>query len=93
MGGARNRYNAFIDRHAVAWELAMALLAIIYVAVGFALDDPALQPMAATLETAELEEVVPRTERPDLTDRPIDPAWLDRVGQVEPELSEPGKDL
>jgi voltage-gated potassium channel len=54
MGGARNRYNAFIDRHDVAWELAMALLAIIYVAVGFALDDPALQPMAPTLETAEL---------------------------------------
>jgi voltage-gated potassium channel len=54
MGGARNRYNAFVDSHEVAWELAMALLAIIYVAVGFALDDPALQPMAPTLETAEL---------------------------------------
>jgi voltage-gated potassium channel len=50
----RVRFNAFIERHDVAWELAMALLAIIYVAVGFALDDPALQPMAPTLETAEL---------------------------------------
>jgi voltage-gated potassium channel len=54
MGGARNRYNAFVDRHEVAWELAMALLAIIYVAVGFALDDAAFHSMAPTLEMAEL---------------------------------------
>jgi voltage-gated potassium channel len=32
----------------------MALLAIVYVAVGFALDDPALQPMAPSLEATEL---------------------------------------
>jgi voltage-gated potassium channel len=50
----RDRYNAFIERHDIAWELAMALLAIVYVAVGFALDDPALEPMAPTLEITEL---------------------------------------
>jgi voltage-gated potassium channel len=50
----RDRFNDFIERHDVAWELAMALLAIVYVAVGFALDDPALQPMASSLEVAEL---------------------------------------
>jgi voltage-gated potassium channel len=50
----RDRFNAFIDRHDVAWELAMALLAIVYVAVGFALDDPALQPVDPTLEAVEL---------------------------------------
>lgn len=50
----RDRYNAFIERHDIAWELAMALLAIVYVAVGFALDDPALQPMAPSLEAGEL---------------------------------------
>ena len=49
-----DRFNGFVDRHDVAWELAMALLAIVYVAVGFALDDPALQPMAPSLELAEL---------------------------------------
>src|SRR5690348_6200158 len=56
MGGMRmrDRFNAFIERHDVAWELAMALLAIVYVGVGFVLDDPALQPMAPTLEVAEL---------------------------------------
>ena len=35
----RDRFNAFVDRHDIAWELAMALLAVVYVAVGFALDD------------------------------------------------------
>ena len=36
----RDRFNSFIDRHEIAWELGMGLLAIFYVAVGFALDDP-----------------------------------------------------
>jgi len=54
VAGVRGRFNRFVERHEVAWELGMALLAVVYVAVGFALDDPALQPMAATLETAEL---------------------------------------
>jgi voltage-gated potassium channel len=48
----RDRFNAFVERHVVAWELAMALAAIVYVAVGFALDDPSV-PMAPSLETAE----------------------------------------
>ncbi len=34
----RDRYNAFIERHDVAWELTMAVLAIIWVAIGFAID-------------------------------------------------------
>ena len=37
---ARDWFNAFVQRHEIAWELGMGLLAIIYVAVGFALDDP-----------------------------------------------------
>jgi voltage-gated potassium channel len=50
----RDRYNAFVERHDIAWELAMALLAIVYVAVGFALDDPGFRPMATSLEAGEL---------------------------------------
>jgi voltage-gated potassium channel len=50
----RDRFNALVARHDIAWELAMALLAIVYVAVGFALDDPALQPMAPSLEAIEV---------------------------------------
>lgn len=36
----RDRFNTFVLRHEVAWELTMGFLAIIYVAVGFAQDDP-----------------------------------------------------
>ncbi len=32
----RNRYNAFVDRHEIAWEITFAGLAILYVVVGFA---------------------------------------------------------
>ena len=48
----RDRYNAFIRRHDIAWELAMAFLAIVYVAIGFALDDPAVavDPAFAVIE-------------------------------------------
>lgn len=35
----RDRYNEFIAHHAVAWELAFAALAIVYVAVGFMAED------------------------------------------------------
>ena len=50
----RDRFNEFIDRHDIAWELGMALLAVVYVAVGFALDDEAFQSMAPTLEVFEV---------------------------------------
>ena len=36
----RDRINAFVARHEIAWELGMGFLAIVYVAIGFALDDP-----------------------------------------------------
>ncbi len=40
----RDRFNAFVDRHDIAWELAMAFLAVVYVAVGVALDDASAPP-------------------------------------------------
>ena len=49
----RERFNAFIEQHDVAWELGMALLAVVYVAVGFALDDQSFQTMAPVLEAIE----------------------------------------
>lgn len=49
----RDRFNAFVERHDVAWELGMALLALIYVAVGLALDQPANETQLA-LEALEL---------------------------------------
>jgi voltage-gated potassium channel len=43
----RDRYNAFIARHEVAWELAMGALAAAFVTVGFAADvaSLAMQPI------------------------------------------------
>jgi len=35
----RDRFNAFVSRHEVAWELTFAGLAIVYVAAGFVGDD------------------------------------------------------
>jgi voltage-gated potassium channel len=48
----RARFNAFVDRHDVAWELGMAFLAVVYVAVGFALDESAVDA-APTLQALE----------------------------------------
>jgi len=36
---ARDRLNTFVERHEVAWELAMGALALIWVAVGFLIDE------------------------------------------------------
>jgi len=35
----RGRFNTFVARHEVPWELTMAVLAVLYVVVGFATDD------------------------------------------------------
>ena len=50
----RDRYNAFIDRHEIAWELAMGFLAIIYVAVGFAVEevDAAIARLVESIDLA-----------------------------------------
>jgi voltage-gated potassium channel len=49
----RDRFNAFTERHEMAWELGMGFLAIIYVAVGFSLDaaSPDVAGILLPLET------------------------------------------
>jgi voltage-gated potassium channel len=49
MQGVRARYLAFIERHDVAWELAFAALAALFVAVGF-LADEASEPSRTWLD-------------------------------------------
>jgi voltage-gated potassium channel len=44
----RDRFNAFVSDHEVAWELSMALLAVAFVATAF-IEDPALEPIEWTL--------------------------------------------
>lgn len=41
----RDRFNSFVARHEVVWELAMGALAVAYVIVAFAGDDPSASPM------------------------------------------------
>jgi voltage-gated potassium channel len=43
----RDRFNAFVDRHEIVWELGMGFLAVLYVAVGFAQDDAVASSPAA----------------------------------------------
>lgn len=41
MRSLRDRFNDFVERHEVAWEIAFAILAVVYVAIAFALEaDP-----------------------------------------------------
>jgi voltage-gated potassium channel len=50
----RARYNAFIARHEVAWELGMAALAVVFVIVGFAAEgaDAASRPAYERIDLA-----------------------------------------
>jgi voltage-gated potassium channel len=52
-GMPRDGYNAFVERHEVAWELAMGALALLWVALGFLIDQlgAGVRP---DLEAAEL---------------------------------------
>jgi voltage-gated potassium channel len=49
----RDRYNTFVERHEIAWELAMGGLALIWVALGFLVDQIG-SGVRPGLETAEL---------------------------------------
>jgi len=49
----RRRFNEFVDRHEVPWELTMAVLAVAFVVVGFASDDAGAS-LLPTLEAFDL---------------------------------------
>ena len=46
----RDRFNDFVTRHEIAWEIAMASLAIVYVAIGFAIDVSESQPVLEAVD-------------------------------------------
>lgn len=48
----RREFNAFVQRHEVAWELGMAALAVLYVAVGLLSDEPAASGVYASVDLA-----------------------------------------
>ena len=49
----RDRFNTFVQRHEIAWELTMAALAVVYVIVGFQVDD-----LGAPSELVTIEAVI-----------------------------------
>jgi len=49
----RDRFNAFVERHEIAWELTMGALALLWVAMGFLIDQVG-EGIRPDLETAEL---------------------------------------
>jgi voltage-gated potassium channel len=50
--GVADRYNAFIERHEIAWEVSMGALALVWVSLGFIVDElgPGSRPELELLE-------------------------------------------
>ena len=46
----RDRFNSFVERHEVAWELTMGALAVAFVVIGFAGDEPGAAPILGTAD-------------------------------------------
>jgi voltage-gated potassium channel len=65
-GGPRVSYNRFVARHEVAWELGMGFLAVVFVALGFLIDEvgegqrPGLENLEIALTLVFLAEFVTR---------------------------------
>lgn len=84
----RDRFNAFIERHDVAWELGMAFLAVIYVAAGFALDNPAadvapaLQATESMLTAVFLAEFGIRLAAANDRKRYLRGHWIDLIALI-----------
>ena len=49
----RDQFNEFVDRHDVAWEVVMAALALVWVAIGFVIDQVG-EGLRPDLELVEL---------------------------------------
>jgi voltage-gated potassium channel len=56
----RDRYLAFIERHEIAWEITFAILAVMFVIVGFAEESPAFEAIDWTITFIFLAEFTSR---------------------------------
>jgi voltage-gated potassium channel len=56
----RDRFNEFVVRHEIAWELTMAVLAVAYVASGFLDDTPIVNGIELALTAVFVTEFVSR---------------------------------
>ena len=84
--GIRDRYLVFIDRHDIAWELGMAILAVLFLIFGFIADDPGASPAFGVAETGlTIVFVIEFTTRIAASyDRPgyLRGHWIDLVALV-----------
>ena len=78
----REAYLAFIDRHEVAWELAFAALALVYVVVGFADETPIIGAAEIVLTALFLAEFTSRIAATHDRRGYLRGHWIDLVALV-----------
>jgi voltage-gated potassium channel len=86
----RDRYNAFIARHEVAWELTFGFIAIVFVALGFLIDEapagsrPGLEAFEWFLTGLFLAEFVTRILAAHDRARYLRGHWIDLIALAPP---------
>ena len=88
--GWRDSFNAFVERHEIAWELGFGLLAILFVAIGFLIDDvpigtrPGLEVLELALTLIFLAEFSSRILAARDRVRYLRGHWIDIVALAPP---------
>ena len=86
----RERYNLFIDRHEIAWELGMGALAIVWVALGFLIDvlgsgvEPQLEAAELVLSACFIAEFLSRFAAAHDRRRYLRGHWIDAIALAPP---------
>src|SRR4029077_13288599 len=87
---ARDGYNAFIEHHEIAWELAFGLVAILFVALGFLIDEapegtrPGLERIEIALTGLFIAEFLSRFVAAHDHARYLRGHWIDIVALAPP---------
>jgi voltage-gated potassium channel len=87
---ARDRFNQFVERHEVAWELAMGALALVWVAIGFLIDElgegvrPDLEAAELVLTGAFVAEFVARLAAAHDRGQYVRGHWIDALALAPP---------
>jgi voltage-gated potassium channel len=86
----RDRYNTFVERHEIAWELAMGGLALVWVALGFLLDQigsgvrPELEATELLLTGVFIAEFVSRLAAAHDRSQYVRAHWIDALAVAPP---------
>ena len=86
----RDRYNTLVERHEIAWELAMGGLALIWVALGFLVDQigsgirPELEAIELLVTGVFIAEFVSRIVAAHDRTQYLRGHWIDAVALVPP---------